>query len=108
MAPHDGAELLTERIDLLLTENNPSLEARAVWAQKDQQGVSTGEVLEHYHDLRDDLVLRLKGISAEDWWRSGWHSEFGEQTVLSQATYFARHEMSHMPQFSQIRRAVEG
>lgn len=101
-------ELLTERIDLLLTENNPSLEARAVWAQKDQQGMSTGEVLEHYHDLRDDLVLRLKGISAEDWWRSGWHSEFGEQTVLSQATYFARHEMSHMPQFSQIRREVEG
>lgn len=101
-------ELLTERIDLMLTQNNPSLEGKAVWAQKDQQGMSTGEVLEHYHDLRDDLVLRLKGTPTDDWWRTGWHTEFGEQTVLSQATYFARHEMSHMPQFGQIRRAVEG
>jgi len=27
---------------------------------------------------------------------------------LSQATYFAHHEMSHMPQLYQIRRAAEG
>lgn len=101
-------ELLTERIDLMLTQSNPPLEGKAIWAQKDQQDMSTGEVLEHYHDLRDDLVERLKGTPTDDWWRTGWHDEFGQQTVLSQATYFARHEMSHMPQFGQIRRAVEG
>lgn len=101
-------ELLTERIDLMLTEDNPNLASRAVWAQKDQEALSTGDVLEHYLDLRQQLVERLKALPAEDWWRKGWHDEFGTQTVLSQATYFARHEMSHMPQFAQIRQSLDG
>ncbi|MCA0455341.1 MAG: DinB family protein [Chloroflexi bacterium] len=101
-------ELLTERIELMLAEDNPNLASRAVWAQKDQEALSTGEVLERYIDLRQQLVERLKALPAADWWRKGWHDEFGAQTVLSQATYFTRHEMSHMPQFGQIRNALEG
>lgn len=101
-------ELLTERIDLMLTEDNPNLASRAVWAQKDQEALSTGDVLERYLDLRQQLVERLKALPAEDWWRKGWHDEFGAQTVLSQTTYFARHEMSHMPQFAQIRQSLDG
>ena len=101
-------ELLSERVDLMLTQDNPNLESKAVWAQKDQQGMSTGDVLEHYLDLRHKLIDRLRALPADDWWRTGWHDEFGKQTVLSQATYFARHEMSHMPQFAQIVQTVEG
>lgn len=101
-------ELLSQRIDLMLTEDNPNLASRAVWAQKDQEALSTGDVLERYLDLRQQLVERLKALPAADWWRKGWHDEFGAQTVLSQATYFARHEMSHMPQFAQIRQSLDG
>lgn len=101
-------ELLSERIDLMLTEDNPNLASRAVWAQTDQKALSTGAVLERYLDLRQQLVERLKALPAADWWRKGWHDEFGAQTVLAQTTYFARHEMSHMPQFGQIRQALEG
>lgn len=101
-------ELLSERVDLMLTQDNPNLASKAVWAQKDQQGMSTGDVLEHYLDLRTQLIDRLKILPTDDWWRSGWHDEFGKQTVLAQATYFARHEMSHMPQFAQIHHVLEG
>lgn len=101
-------ELLTERIDLILTQDNPNLASRAVWAQKDQEALSTGDVLERYLDLRQKTIERLKALPAGDWWRTGWHDEFGAQTVLSQATYFARHEMSHMPQFAQIAHVLEG
>ncbi len=101
-------ELLSERIDLMLTEDNPNLASKAVWAQKDQEALSTGEVLERYLDLRHKLVEKLKALPAADWWRKGWHDEFGAQNVLSQTTYFARHEISHLPQFAQIREALDG
>lgn len=101
-------ELLSERIDLILTHDNPNLKSRAVWAQRDRDTQSAGELLENYLDSRQRVIERLKGLAAADWWRAGWHDEFGAQTVLSQATYFARHEVSHLPQFAEIRRAISG
>lgn len=101
-------DLLAKRVDLMLTQDNPNLASQAVWAQKDQADLSTGAILEQYLDSRHQLIDRLKVLPAESWWRTGWHDEFGKQTVLSQATYFARHEMSHLPQFAQINQAVEG
>jgi uncharacterized damage-inducible protein DinB len=102
-------ELLSGRIEKLLAEDdNPTLVGLAMWSLLQGESASAREILEHYRDSREQLVERLKGIPPSYWWRAGWHSEFGMQTVLSQATYFARHEMSHMPQLYQIRRAVEG
>ncbi len=101
-------ELVAARVEKMLTENHPSLEGMAVWAMKDDQAMSPADILERYCASREVMISRLKAIAPADWYRGGWHSEFGEQTVLSQATYFARHEMSHMPQFAQIRRAVAG
>ncbi|MBI1279653.1 MAG: hypothetical protein GC179_16110 [Anaerolineaceae bacterium] len=101
-------DLLAERVNLMLTQDNPNLASQAVWAQNDQQNMSTGDVLEHYLDSRHKVISQLRALPSSDWWRTGWHDEFGKQTVLSQATYFARHEMSHMPQFAQIIQTVEG
>ncbi|MBA3872631.1 MAG: DinB family protein [Anaerolineae bacterium] len=101
-------DLLAERVNLMLTQDNPNLESKATWAQKDQSNMSTGDVLEHYLDSRHKVIDQLRALPSSDWWRTGWHDEFGKQTVLSQATYFARHEVSHMPQFAQIIQTVEG
>jgi uncharacterized damage-inducible protein DinB len=101
-------ELLSERIELMLTQDHPNLASRAVWTQKGRETLSTGEVLEQYLDSRQQVLAKLKALPAADWWRGGWHNEFGAQTVLSQATYFTRHEMSHLPQFGQILRAIDG
>ena len=40
--------------------------------------------------------------------RQGQHGEFGEVTVLQQASYFAKHDQSHLPQLDAIRRVLLG
>lgn len=102
---YQAQEVFGGRIDKLLAEDNPKLEAAAVWAYE-KGNLSAGDILERYRASREHTITRLKAIQPADWERPGWHSEFGAQTVLSQANYFARHEMGHMPQFTQIRQAV--
>jgi hypothetical protein len=98
-------ELLAVRVEKLLAEDNPSLQGLAVWAME-QKPLSSGEIIERYRASREHVVTRLQAIPFADWWRAGWHEEFARVTVLDQATYFARHEMSHMPQFAAIRKTV--
>lgn len=99
-------ELLAARVDKLLTEDNPTLKGLAVWSIP-AENVAVGEILERYRDSREKLLARLKALEPADWWRSGWHNEFGVQTVLAQVTYFARHEYSHLPQAHAIREGLE-
>ncbi len=99
-------ELLAARVDKLLTEDNPTLKGLAVWALP-SESASVGDILERYRASREILLERLRALPPADWWRSGWHSEFGQQTVLAQVTYFARHEVSHLPQAHSIRAAIE-
>lgn len=99
-------ELLAARVDKLLTEDNPTLKGLAVWALP-PESASVGDILERYRDSREAILARLRALPPADWWRSGWHSEFGQQTVLAQVTYFARHEFSHLPQAQTIRNGLE-
>jgi hypothetical protein len=46
-------------------------------------------------------------LTAEQWLRVGEHEEFGPVTLLQQASYFARHDHSHLGQVEAIRRALE-
>jgi len=55
-------------------------------------------VLQQYSSSRQAMVICLSHLVAEDWWRTGQHDEFGQVTLLQQASYFARHERSHFPQ----------
>ena len=36
-------------------------------------------------------------------WRSGRHAEFGTVTICQQASYFAMHEITHLPQITRAR-----
>jgi len=102
---HMAQEVLAVRVEKLLAEDNPQLQGLAVWAME-QKPLSPGDLLERYRASREHVVTRLKAIPFADWWRAGWHEEFARVTILDQATYFARHEMSHLPQFADIRKAV--
>lgn len=98
--------LLEFRVDKILTEERPSLAASAAWNDTPEAGLSAGNILEQYRAARESTLSRLKGITPSDWWRTGWHDEFAEVTLLAQATYFARHEHGHLAQFDEIRRAI--
>jgi hypothetical protein len=105
-------QLLAERVARLLSEADPDLQARAMWAEtvtSDEASVRTGEpatvLLARYLELRGATLERLGGLDERQWQRSGRHPEWGRVTVLSQAAYFARHETSHL---AQLLAATEG
>jgi uncharacterized damage-inducible protein DinB len=98
--------LLAARVPKILAEDSPSLQGVAAWAVTDQASLSAGELLKQYRSSREETVNRLKSISAQDWWRTAQHDEFGQVTLLQQASYFARHERTHLPQIQMIRQAI--
>jgi len=100
----DAQEVLSFRVDLMLEQENPVLESLAVfeWAGRDL-GLSAWEIFEIYNSSRQVLIARLESISLVDWWRSGKHAEFGPVTVCKQVSYFAIHEMTHLPQIEALR-----
>lgn len=103
----DAQSVLAQRIDMILDEDDPTLEFKPVFAWTNQQTGETesGEsIFESYASSRRDSVSRLRGITPQDWARTGLHEEFGRVTLLEQASYFAAHELTHLRQLEQLGR----
>ena len=98
--------LLAGRVEKMLAQDNPPLAGVAAWAIADEEALSAREILERFRASRQATVERLERMSGEDWWRTGQHDEFGEVTILQQASYFAKHDQSHLPQIVAIRQAI--
>jgi len=98
--------LLEGRVEKMLAEDNPSLEGVAAWAIEGEHSLLVQGMLERFRASRQRIVDRLTGLPAEDWWRTARHEEFVRFTILQEASYFARHERSHLPQIEAIRQVV--
>lgn len=48
-------------------------------------------------------VARLEKLPLDGWERAGVHQEFGPVTLRQQASYFAVHEITHLPQMERGR-----
>lgn len=104
----DAQGVLEYRVDLILDQENPLLESKAVFEWADQAAgrpETVGEIFETYRRSRQKTTARLEGIPLESWWRSGRHEEFGELRLFQQVSYFTCHELVHMPQLKSL--AVE-
>ncbi len=97
--------LLSERVRLLLTEEDPDLAGAAVWTYATDARAAS-DLLDDFAESRGRTLAALRGLSLEGWERSGRHSEFGRVTVRQQASYFAKHERHHFPQIEQIRKML--
>ncbi|MFQ5812966.1 MAG: DinB family protein [Anaerolineae bacterium] len=95
------------RVEKMLAEDDPSLEGIAVWAIEGEESLSARGILARYRDSRMATVEQLKAMSPGDWWRTARHEEFVQFTILQQASYFAKHERSHLPQIAAVRQAIE-
>ncbi len=102
---HDAQGVLHTRLELLLTQDHPALSAQAVqeWTRQADAPASTANLFEDYQSLRDTIVARLEATPLKDWWRTGYHEEFGEVTLRQQVSYFAAHETVHLPQMAALR-----
>jgi len=85
---------------------DPVLESLAVfeWAAREEEQPPTArEIFTDYQASRHATLERLEGIPMEMWGCRGFHQEFGEVTLLQQASYFALHEITHMPKIQELR-----
>ncbi|WP_119071949.1 DinB family protein [Aggregatilinea lenta] len=93
------------RVEQMLAEDNVTLKSVAVWSIK-SEGLSTEQILDLYRESRQKTLDLLESVAPGDWWRAAWHDEFGRVTLLQQASYFARHERSHLAQLVSTIKAV--
>lgn len=107
----DAQGVIDYRIDLFLREESPVLESKAVFAWAGgQEGkpTTTEEIFEAYRASREGMLAKLRDVPLVDWYRSGQHQEFGSVTMLQQVSYFAAHELTHLPQIELLRRELLG
>jgi rubrerythrin len=98
--------LFAGRIEKMLAEEDPSLNGVAAWNLTSDEVTGAQETFEQYNASREMTIGRLQRLAAQDWWRTAQHDEFGQVTILGQASYFAKHERSHLAQLRAIRKAV--
>lgn len=101
----DAQGVLSFRLSLLLEQENPLLESKAVfaWATKEEEHLpTTQEIFDTYRASRQEIIARLESLPLRDWWRTGQHQEFGPVTLRQQVSYFASHEITHLPQIETI------
>ncbi len=102
----DAQGVLDFRLDLFLKEEHPTLESKAVfeWATREEERPpSTLEIFATYQATRAKILTRLEGLPFVDWWRTGRHEEFGSVSIKQQVSYFASHELTHLPQIESLR-----
>jgi len=102
----DAQGVLDYRLDLFAQEEHPALESKAVWTwakKEEEHPLSTREVFAEYQATRAKILARLESLQLADWWRTGRHGEFGEVSIKQQVSYFASHEITHLPQIEKLR-----
>ena len=102
----DAQGVLDFRVNLLIDEDSPVIESKAVfeWAKDGSASPDTSmEIFQTYRNSRRETLETLRGIPLEDWWREGRHEEFGTISIKQQASYFATHELTHLPQLEFLR-----
>ncbi|NIS78674.1 MAG: DUF664 domain-containing protein [Anaerolineales bacterium] len=105
----DAQGVLSFRLDLMLEQDNPPIESKAVfeWATREEdRPPTTLEIFDTYRNSRQKTIEKLEAISLRDWWRQGRHEEFGTVTILQQVSYFATHEITHLPQIELLRQGL--
>lgn len=101
----DAQGVLEYRVNLILDQENPLLESKAVFewaANEDGRPTTLRDIYETYCASRERTIARLENLPLEHWWRRGIHEEFGELKLYEQVSYFASHEIDHLPQIQRL------
>ena len=102
----DAQGVFEFRLGVMVEEDNPQLESKAVfeWAAEEQdRPPETLEIFNAYNQSRQQTLSILEDLSLKDWRRKGQHEEFGSVTITQQASYFATHELTHFPQIEALK-----
>ena len=95
----DAEGVLRFRVQKMIEQDDPTLESLAVFAwatSEDDRPQTTAAILETYEASRRETLALLHALPPGDWQRTGQHKEFGQVTILQQASYFSAHEQTHL------------
>ena len=101
----DAQGVLEYRLELFAQEEHPVLQAKAVWSwakNEEEHPPSTMDIFAEYQATRGKILARLEKLPLADWWRTGFHEEFGTVSIKQQVSYFASHEITHLPQIARL------
>ena len=97
----DANEMMENRIDLMLQFDDPDFSVHSVpklaTVETGRRPQSATGIVDAYCSRRLETVEKLRLLSLNDLFRTGWHPSFGQLTILRQAAYIANHEQDHMP-----------
>lgn len=108
---YDTQIMLDTRINMMRDQDNPELTALSVYefAMDESRHPSTAhDILSAFVAMRTKCVEELRAMPLKDLWRTGWHPEFGQITILRQASYLAYHELSHLAEIKELINAMSG
>jgi hypothetical protein len=74
--------------------------------EADRHPTTAQGILETFRRNREDCVTRLREQPLSNLYRTGFHPEFGELTILRQAAYMAFHEQVHLPEIEALRQEI--
>jgi rubrerythrin len=102
----DANEMMENRIALMLQVDDPDF---SVYSVPKLATVETGRrpdsatgIVDAYCRRRLETVEKLRSLSLNELFRTGWHPSFGQLTILRQAAYIANHEQDHMPEIEAL------
>jgi predicted Zn-ribbon and HTH transcriptional regulator/uncharacterized damage-inducible protein DinB len=102
----DAQQVFLYRLELMVKEEHPILASKAVFqwaASEEDRPATTFEIFQNYQKARKGLLEKLETLTFKDWQRTGFHDEFGIVSLQHQASYFATHEITHLPQIQHLR-----
>jgi hypothetical protein len=90
--------LFFTRLDLMLSAPHPYITPYLPDVDDEEDALykmDLGEALDRFVRERQQLVERLKGLTAEDWQRTAEHGEYGHYSVFIMFRHLAMHDMLH-------------
>lgn len=101
----DCDEINIERVERILTEDQPTLETydSDLWAiERDYQSQDPIEILASFRALRGELVDSLQGLSPEQWSRTARHPDLGTITLADLVRTIDEHDQRHFQDLKDV------
>jgi len=97
--------LFFERLDLILNENNPTIEPYFPDKHDSPEKLLNADLndsLEKFSIDRKNLIEKLKKLSPEDWQRTANHKEYSHYSVFIMFRHLALHDYLHIYRIEEL------
>jgi hypothetical protein len=91
-------ELYQRRLDIMLSQDKPIIKSYDFGRDDPEDAllrVDLEDALRRYSRLRQELVARLRGLTAKDWANTAEHDEYNSYSTFTMIRHLALHDFFH-------------